>query len=110
MVRPYTHQKGVVPVTTRDDRRAESHERLQEWRDFKTHLITYVSVNAGLFAYWALSGGGEYWPSWALFGWGIGVAVHGFLVWFGVKRPSEDRVEHEVERIHGHISRPHATG
>ena len=28
-------------------------------------------------AIWALSGGGSFWPAWAMLGWGIALGMHG---------------------------------
>jgi class 3 adenylate cyclase len=46
-------------------------------QSFKIHLTLYVLVNAFLIGIWAASGGGYFWPVWAILGWGIGVAAHG---------------------------------
>lgn len=48
---------------------------------FKSHLITYLIVNAGLWLIWYFTGGRTYgsgipWPAWSLFGWGIGLVSH----------------------------------
>ncbi|MBL0254154.1 MAG: 2TM domain-containing protein [Chitinophagaceae bacterium] len=48
---------------------------------FKTHLITYVLVNAFLWAIWFFSkdnvhAPGFPWPIWTTLGWGIGLAMH----------------------------------
>lgn len=48
---------------------------------FKSHLITYLVVNAGLWALWLITdrqGGGAPWPVWPALGWGIGLAFHYF--------------------------------
>jgi hypothetical protein len=49
---------------------------------FKSHLITYLVVNAGLWALWLITTGGNRggtpWPIWPAFGWGIGLAFHYF--------------------------------
>lgn len=53
----------------------------QNRASFKSHLTTYLLVNAGLWAIWYFSGGRTYgtglpWPVWPLFGWGIGLVSH----------------------------------
>lgn len=49
---------------------------------FKSHLITYLVVNAGLWALWFITdrngGNGAPWPIWPALGWGIGLAFHYF--------------------------------
>ncbi len=48
---------------------------------FKSHLIIYLIVNAGLWLLWYFTGGRTYgtgipWPVWSTLGWGIGLASH----------------------------------
>ena len=48
---------------------------------FKTHLITYVLVNAFLWALWFFTRSNAHapgypWPIWTTLGWGIGLAMH----------------------------------
>ena len=48
---------------------------------FKSHLITYLIVNLGLWLIWYFTGARTYgnnipWPAWSSFGWGIGLAAH----------------------------------
>jgi 2TM domain len=61
---------------------------------FRIHLLTYVAVNLLLVAIWWLSSGGQrptlrdnssayFWPIWPMLGWGIGVAINGFVVYGG---------------------------
>ncbi len=49
---------------------------------FKSHLIAYLVVNAGLWALWFITdsnrGNGAPWPIWPALGWGIGLAFHYF--------------------------------
>lgn len=55
----------------------------QRRASFKSHLLTYLIVNAGLWLIWYFTGGRTYgnsipWPAWASFGWGIGLVSHYF--------------------------------
>jgi hypothetical protein len=50
---------------------------------FKTHLVTYIIINAFMWGIWAFAGHnintgeGRYpWPVWTTLGWGIGLAFH----------------------------------
>lgn len=51
---------------------------------FRTHLTTYLVVNAFFWALWFLTGGKTYgndgvpWPVWPALGWGIGLVFHYF--------------------------------
>ena len=47
---------------------------------FKIHLTFYLLVNVFLIGVWAASGGGYFWPVWSILGWGLGVAIHGAVL------------------------------
>lgn len=82
---------------TDDDRRAAAIKRVKARRDFRGHVAAYVLVNLLLVGIWALSGGGYFWPVWSILGWGIGLAFHGWGVFF--ERPiSEEEIRREMER------------
>jgi hypothetical protein len=54
--------------------------QLQRWRDFSSHLIAYVVVNAVFVIIWAASGRGFFWPAFPLVGWAIGLSSQHFNV------------------------------
>jgi len=81
-----------------DDLRTQARERIQKRRDFAMHLFAYVTVNAMLVGIWAIGGGGYFWPAWVMLGWGVGVLMNAWDVFF--RRPvTEADVEHEMERL-----------
>lgn len=85
------------PPSTDDERRAAAIKRVKARRDFRGHVAAYVLVNMLLVGIWALSGGGYFWPVWSILGWGIGLAFHGWSVFF--ERPiSEEEIRREMER------------
>lgn len=46
---------------------------------------------------WALSGGGHFWPAWVMLGWGVGVVMNAWDVFF--RRPITDAdIEREMRR------------
>ncbi len=57
-------------------------EIAQKRAGFKTHLLSYIIVNAFFWALWYFRGedhgNNEYfpWPVWPMLGWGIGLAFH----------------------------------
>lgn len=53
-------------------------EHVHKLRRFYTDVLIYTVVNVGLVLIWAISGGGYFWPIWAIVGWGIGLGVHAF--------------------------------
>jgi hypothetical protein len=72
-------------------------KRLKARRDFRTHAGIYVIVNALLVVIWAASGAGYFWPIWPIAGWGVGLALNAWAVYF--ERPiSEEEIRREMER------------
>jgi hypothetical protein len=72
--------------------------RLKKRRDFGTHIVVYIAVNAMLVAIWAVTGAGFFWPIFPILGWGIGVAANAWDV-YGRKPITEDEVQRETERL-----------
>jgi hypothetical protein len=50
---------------------------------FYIHALVYLLVNAGLFALNELNGGRQ-WAIFPLLGWGIGLAIHGIVVFLAL--------------------------
>lgn len=68
---------------------------------FKSHLLTYIVVNAGLWLIWYLTGAHTYgnsipWPAWSSFGWGIGLASHYASAYHS---SGENAVEKEYDKL-----------
>ena len=79
------------------DEWARARTRVTNRREFGSHVVVYIVVNAFLISVWALTGGGYFWPAWVLGPWGIGLVLHAWDVF--VKRPVTDAdVEAEIER------------
>jgi len=79
--------------------REEARKRVQERRDFSSHLVAYGVINAFLIGVWAFTGAGYFWPAWVLAGWGIGLVLHGWNVFF--RRPvTEADIDEEILRRH----------
>ena len=59
--------------------------RLQGWY---VHALIYACVIGGLWMIHAFSGQGPRfpWPLPATLGWGLGLAIHGLVVWLGASR------------------------
>lgn len=73
-------------------------KRVQDRRDFGSHLVAYVVINAFLIAIWAVTGAGYFWPVWVIAGWGVGLVLHAWDVFF--RRPiTEEDVEAELCRL-----------
>ncbi len=76
---------------------AKAHRRLRERRDFRLHLLVYVLVNLMLVAIWAATGG-PFWPIFPIFGWGLGVALNGWSVYWR-QEISAAEIALEAERL-----------
>jgi hypothetical protein len=90
-----TLQHTEESLTERDVAR----QRVQARRDFGSHGVAYVVINAFLVIVWAVTGAGYFWPVWVLGGWGIGLVLHGWDVF--LRRPvTEADVDAELQRRH----------
>lgn len=80
-----------------DTAREMAIERLKAKRGFSAHATVYVLVNLMLIVTWAVSGRGYFWPIWPIAGWGIGVAMHAWTVFFS-KPITEEDIRREMDR------------
>ena len=80
--------------------REQALERLKKKRDFRTHIVIYVAVNAFLVVIWAVTSAGFFWPVFPILGWGIGVVANGWDV-YGRRPISEDEIRREADRLRG---------
>ncbi len=80
--------------------RRAAEKRLRDQSGFWKLLGVFVIVWIILIAVWAFSGGGYFWPMWAMFGMGIALL---FTAWgaFGprAKQPSEARIQEEMRKF-----------
>lgn len=82
---------------TMTDREA-ARKRVQERRDFGSHLVSYVVINAFLIGVWAFTGAGYFWPAWVLAGWGIGLILHAWNAF--IRRPiTEADIDEQLQHI-----------
>ena len=86
-----------VPATE-TDLREQALRSLKKKRDFRSHVVVYVLVNALLIAIWAVTGAGFFWPVFPLLGWGIAVAFNAWDV-YGRRPISEEEIRREQERL-----------
>jgi hypothetical protein len=84
--------------TQEDELRKLAVNQLKKKRDFKTHIVVYVTVNVFLVVIWAVTGAGFFWPVFPILGWGIGVAANAWDV-YGRKPITEDQIRRETERL-----------
>ena len=82
---------------TGNDLRGRAVARISKKRDFRAHLLAYVTVNTFLVVIWAVVGGGFFWPIFPMVGWLIGLIFHAWDTFGG--EPSEERIRREMDRI-----------
>jgi len=59
--------------------------------------VTYVVVNLMFVGIWAVTCGGYFWPAWIIFGWGVGLVLNAWDVYF--RRPiTEADIDRELAR------------
>lgn len=78
--------------------REQALERLKKRRDFQGHVVAYLVVNAALWGIWAATGAGYPWPAWISGGWGIGLVLNAWEVYFRAPITETD-VQQEIERL-----------
>ena len=67
---------------------------------FRSHLMAYVIVNAGLSAiYVATSFGHYFWPIWPMLGWGIGLGAHAAAVYMDGEGIRDRMIAEEMEKL-----------
>jgi hypothetical protein len=76
-------------------------ELAQKRASFKSHLATYVVMNAFFWILWYLNGrngghNGWPWPVWPMLGWGIGLVFHYIGAYIS---PKENLAEREYEKL-----------
>lgn len=80
-----------------DELRKQARKRLEKRRDLGSHAASYVVINGMLVGIWAISGAGYFWPAWVMLGWGVGLALNAWDVFF--RRPiTEADIEREMRR------------
>jgi hypothetical protein len=86
------------PLGAGQDLRNRAIRQLKQKRDFGAHLFVYLVVNAFVIGIWAATGSGFFWPVFLLFGWGIGLVLNAWDVYWR-KPVSEDEIRREMERM-----------
>ena len=83
-----------------DDLRRRARRRVGIRIAFMTHALVFVLVNLGLAAF-NLYQGGPRWHLGALFGWGLGLAIHGIVTLIALRGDGyrERLLERESERL-----------
>jgi fatty acid desaturase len=106
MSEPAPQQPPYGSAEDDDPLKALAIRRLKAKRDFRSHLVSYLLVNAGLFGIWlivAISTGA--WFPWFVFpalGWGIGLGFHAWAAYGPPPSgPTPAQIEQEMKRLRG---------
>lgn len=90
----------MVNDTREQTARDQAMTHLKKRRDFFGHVLVYVLVNAFIVVIWAVTGGhGFFWPIFPIAGWGIGVVMNAWDVFWRHEITDED-IQREMEREH----------
>jgi len=85
------------PPRADEQLREQAVTELRKRRDFAGHALTYLTVNTFLVVIWYLTGAHFFWPIFPLCGWGIGVIMHAWDVFW--PQPSESTIRSAMDRI-----------
>jgi hypothetical protein len=87
-------------MTATDDLHARARRRVGIKMGFYTHALVFVLVNLGLFTLNSVVGGTR-WSQFPLWGWGLGLAIHGVVAFIGLQGQGlrERLLNSEIERL-----------
>lgn len=83
-----------------DDIETRARRRVGMKIGWYTHALIFVLVNAGLYAINSITGGYR-WNVWPLVGWGLGLAIHGVVVFASLRGEGlrKRMLAHEIEEL-----------
>ena len=83
-----------------DDIHTRARRRVGIKLGFYTHALVFVLVNLGLFAINSVAGGRP-WSHFPLWGWGLGLAIHGVVTFINLQGQGvrERMLNQEIERL-----------
>jgi len=87
-------------ITPEQDLQRRARRRVKQKLGFYIHATVFVLVNLGLAAI-NLASGGKAWQLWPLAGWGLGLAIHGFVTFASLNGDGlrERMLQGELERL-----------
>jgi len=96
--------KAPITAMTEEQKRELAIQRIKARHDFRVHLVIYLVVNAALVLLWYVTSRGAdgvlgfFWPVFPIVGWGIGLAMHAYTVYFPPSL-TEDDIQREMKRL-----------
>ena len=78
--------------------------QVKKRRDFYGHLLVFVLVNAVTITIWAaVADGGFFWPIFLILGWGIGLVMNAWDVFYR-SYEDEGQIQREIDRLRRHAA------
>jgi 2TM domain len=83
--------------STEVNERSWARKRIEKKQKFRGDVVAYIVVNAFLVGIWAIGGRGYFWPGWVLAGWGVGLVLDAWNLYF--RQPITDAdIDQELRR------------
>jgi hypothetical protein len=77
-------------------------KQLKKRRDLRGHVLVYLMVNTFIVVIWLMTdSGGFFWPLFPIVGWGIGVVMNAWDVYFSGDF-EEAAISREIEHLQRH--------
>jgi hypothetical protein len=91
---------ATLPGMTDEELLRQARRRVGQRFALGIHAAIYVLVNACLVVVWRVTDASYPWFIWPLLGWGVGLAAHALVYFFGPTSRRGDRaIEREIERL-----------
>ena len=91
------------PRMTDEELMQTARRRVAMKKAFQIHLMVYISVNLFLVAVFFITSRNNwqnyFWPMWPMMGWGLGLAIHGAVVYSNVFASGNDQVMKEYQKL-----------
>lgn len=82
-----------------EERYIKAQKKVEEIKGFYGNLASYILVNIGLLVLNLLTSPEYLWFFWPLFGWGIGVLIHGLVVFNALPFLGKDWEEQKIKEF-----------
>jgi 2TM domain len=92
-----TRSGQSLAPSTEVDERSWARKRIEKKQKFRGDVVAYIVVNAFLIGIWAIGGRGYFWPAWVLAGWGVGLVLDAWNLYY--RQPITDAdIDQELQR------------
>ena len=95
----------MYEVDTESEEYKRAKARVEELKAFWTHFAVFIIVNGFLTMLDLVTGGG-WWIIWVWFGWGVGLAIHAFVVFGASGFLGRDWEEQKIRELMNRGEKP----